>query len=189
MRNKTQQTAVSNVQHAVKSKQKSMMNNLTGNNEWNTPLKYVDSVRRVLGSIDTDPATNLSAQKTVKAATYHTIEADGLNHEWNGRVFMNPPYSRELIGKFTAKFVQELTAGSISAGIVLVNAATDTSWFHLLHEHATAYCLTKGRIAFQRAGDEASSSTKKGQVGSAFFYFGDNPAAFAREFNQYGIVE
>jgi len=80
-------------------------------------------------------------------------------------------------------------AGNVSGGIVLVNAATDTSWFHLLHEHATAVCLTKGRIAFQPAEDESSRAKKnKGQVGSAFFYFGDNAAAFANEFSQYGIV-
>ena len=35
------------------------------------------------------------AQKTVKAKRYFTKVEDALNKEWHGRIFMNPPYSRD----------------------------------------------------------------------------------------------
>jgi len=166
-----------------------MMQNLTGNTEWRTPEKYINSVGNVLGGIDIDPASNDEAQALVQAGIYHTIKDNGLDHRWNGRCFMNPPYSRELIPKFTNKFLSELKCGHITESIVLVNASTDTRWFHQLQEQAKAICFTKGRIGFLRPGQGYQASTgKKGQIGSAFLYFGDDVESFTAEFSQYGFI-
>jgi hypothetical protein len=50
----------------------------TGENEWHTPVEYLEMARRVLGAIDLDPATTEAAQRVVKAAKYFTKETDGL---------------------------------------------------------------------------------------------------------------
>src|SRR4051794_17958061 len=56
----------------------------TGEVEWYTPAAYVEAARGVLGGIDLDPATSDHAQRTVRAAAYHTAETDGVAHPWRG---------------------------------------------------------------------------------------------------------
>jgi len=167
----------------------SLMKNLTGNTEWRTPEKYINSVKDVLGPIDTDPASNDEAQALIQAGIHHNVNDNGLDHSWMGRTFMNPPYSRALIPKFTNKFLSELKCGHITTGIVLVNAATDSKWFHNLINQAQASCFTKGRISFLRPGQSYQvDNGKKGQIGSAFLYFGDDVDSFTAEFSQYGFI-
>lgn len=92
------------------------VSNNSGNNEWYTPERYIELARDVLGEIDLDPASCEYANRTVRAARYFSEENDGLCQEWCGRVWMNPPYSADLVGKFTRKFVDEYDAGHISEG-------------------------------------------------------------------------
>jgi len=74
----------------------------TGDEESYTPPIYLDAALRVMGSIDTDPASNPMAQENVKAKKYYTLENDGLKEEntWDGNVWMNPPYTARVINKF-----------------------------------------------------------------------------------------
>jgi hypothetical protein len=65
----------------------------TGNNQWHTPSEYIEMARDVLGGFDLDPASNLIAQETVQAVTFYTEETNGLDKEWKGRVWCNPPYA------------------------------------------------------------------------------------------------
>ena len=50
----------------------------TGDQESYTPLKYVESARIVMGSIDLDPASNKMANDAVKAKTYYDKSDNGL---------------------------------------------------------------------------------------------------------------
>src|SRR5690606_20984868 len=64
------------------------LSSFSGDNEWYTPARYVDMAREVMGTIDTDPASNPTAQRTVRATTYYTAETNGLDKEWYGKVWM-----------------------------------------------------------------------------------------------------
>ena len=105
----------------------------SGNNEWYTPSAYIEAARTVLGRIDLDPASTASANEVVKAESFFTSADDGLTRHWFGRVWMNPPYEGELIGRFTAKMVHHFDELDIESAIVLVNNATETAWFARLH--------------------------------------------------------
>ena len=48
-----------------------------------------------MGEIDLDPCSNSKAQPNVPALNHFTVEDDGLEQKWFGRVYMNPPYGRE----------------------------------------------------------------------------------------------
>lgn len=154
----------------------------SGNNEWYTPEKYIEMARAVLGEIELDPASSETANKTVKANCFYTEQDDGLSRQWRGKVWMNPPYGTDLIGKFTEKFADEYTAGSITEGIVLVNNATETAWFSYLVEAAAAVVFPHGRIKYYSPTKESNAPLQ----GQAFIYFGLNPEKFLEVFGGVG---
>lgn len=159
--------------------------NNSGQVEWYTPKEYVDAARNVMGAIDLDPASSRVAQKTVKATTFYTAKDDGLSKRWAGKVWMNPPYSSALVGKFTGKLAEHVEAGEVRQAIVLVNNATDSMWFQSLAAISTAICFPKGRIRFSDAEGNPSGSPLQGQ---AFIYIGHNTTAFLKHFSVYGVV-
>ena len=135
-------------------------------NEWQTPAKYVELVRKVLGQIDLDPASCDDAQETVRAVKYFTKENNALEQTWHGRVFMNPPYSSGMIAPFIDKFLQEHEAGRIS-GIVLTNNDADRYWYHRLWVQCVAFCNTRGRIHFNHPAHKVDHPRQ----GQTFFLF------------------
>ena len=49
----------------------------------------------MLGGIDLDPASNAEANRVVRAEVFFSSADDGLGKSWEGRVWLNPPYSPE----------------------------------------------------------------------------------------------
>lgn len=155
----------------------------SGENEWYTPSVYIEAARATMGSIDLDPASCDVAQKTVKAAEFFTIADDGLSREWFGNVWLNPPYSKDLIGKFATKVVEE--SARFDQAVVLVNNATETAWFQSMARACNAICLFSGRIKFNdRTGNPANTPVQ----GQAALYFGENVTGFMSSFDSLGIV-
>lgn len=156
----------------------------TGDEESYTPVVYLESARQVMGGIDLDPASNPMAQKNVQASEYFTAADDGLEQDWRGRVWLNPPYTALVINKFVDKLVNHYIKDDISQAILLTNNNTDTSWFHIAARHSNAICFTRGRINFLKRDGSTSSPTN----GQAFFYFGDNAEGFTKTFTAHGLV-
>jgi phage N-6-adenine-methyltransferase len=155
----------------------------TGNSEWYTPGEYIELVRKTMGYIDIDPASNNEAQKIIKAKKYFTIEDNGLNKEWKGNIWLNPPYSGKEIILFIDKLIDEFQIGNIKQAIILTNDNTDTTWFHKLAKISTAICFLRGRIKFYNA--EEKSAPTNGQV---FYYIGNNISAFNINFKTIGLI-
>lgn len=151
-----------------------------GDNEWYTPAEYIESARSVMGSIDVDPASNDMAQEVVKAGTYYTAETNGLDKEWHGNVWLNPPYAADLVKQFAAKLKDERE--TYESAIVLVNNATETRWFLDIISVASAVCFPTGRVKFY-APDGRIAAPLQGQ---AIIYIGDEPTSFRDEFSRYG---
>jgi phage N-6-adenine-methyltransferase len=153
-----------------------------GDPEYYTPEIYIESVRRALGEIDLDPASNDEAQKTVKAKDYFTKETDGLKQEWRGRVFLNPPYAHPPIADFTKKLCAEFYAGNIVAAILLTNDNTDTKWWHEAANASQAICFTLGRINFYKPNGAITQPTN----GQTFFISAWIFRALPRSFQNMG---
>lgn len=174
--------AKSAVEEPEDEKQKPHVANNSGCNEWYTPERYIELARNVLGEIDLDPASSDLANETVKARLFYSEDNDGLTKPWRGRVWMNPPYSADLVSKFAEKFVDEYNDGNITEGIVLVNNATETAWFAGMVEAATAVCFPRGRIRYQSPTRESLAPLQ----GQAFLYFGENGDKFLQVFSEIG---
>jgi phage N-6-adenine-methyltransferase len=155
----------------------------SGNNEWYTPGDYIEAARTVMGAIDLDPASSDIANQTVKATHYYTIEDDGLCQHWRGRVWMNPPYSGDLVGKFTAKLAAHVRAFDVTETIVLVNNATETAWFGELIAVAQAVVFPRARIRYLKPNGEQMATGLQGQ---AVIYSGPEPELFLRVFSAFG---
>lgn len=149
--------------------------------EWYTPPEVVAAVRDVLGEINLDPATCKLANEVVKAGHTFCREEDGLTRKWYGRVYLNPPYSDPAAWVF--KLEDEYKHGRVTAAIVLVNNATETTWFQALLRFPV--CFPARRMQFWRH-DHSGIGARQGQ---AIFYLGPNKAAFVERFSaQFGPV-
>jgi ParB family chromosome partitioning protein len=154
----------------------------TGENEWYTPACYIESSRRVMGSIDLDPASSLIANERVGATKIYTQENDGLQYEWSGNVWMNPPYAQPLIMHFVSKLAE---SEKVNQAIVLVNNGTETAWGQTLLKACSSVCFPQGRIKFIDPEGNPGQSPLQGQM---IAYIGSNTDAFRTEFAQYGTV-
>jgi len=128
--------------------------------DWMTPPEELELARLFLTHIDFDPASNAVAQEFVKAKTFGSLSAedqklkacigecigDSLQHNWSGRVWLNPPYSAGNIDAFVNKAVDSLP--TIERMLVLVNSSTDTEWFHKLLANCTSVLFYRRRIKF-----------------------------------------
>lgn len=152
----------------------------SGTPEWWTPKKYIDAVHKVMGDIDLDPASCEEANKTVMAKQFYSPRNDGLSKEWEGRVFLNPPYGDE-----GPPFIEKLynSLGRVTEAIILVNSrGTDAEWFQPLFDGVV--CFTDHRIDFNSPNEKETGSTH----GSCFIYFGHNKKKFAEVFKKFGNV-
>jgi phage N-6-adenine-methyltransferase len=156
----------------------------TGDNEWFTPAQYVEAARSVMGGIDLDPASNATAQQWIKADQFFTQSDDGLREQWNGRVWLNPPYAQPLIGQFVDKLLGELAASHVAQAVLLTHNHTDTAWFHAAQSIAELICFTRGRIKFVASDGERASPAQ----GQAFFYYGKRANAFLQLFAKFGFI-
>jgi site-specific DNA-methyltransferase (adenine-specific) len=110
--------------------------------EWSTPQEFFDRLN-ALHDFTLDPC---STHENAKCARHYTAVENGLAHSWqNERVWMNPPYGRE-IGVWMKKAYEESLGSALV--VCLVPARTDTAWFHSFVTKASQVQFLKGRLKF-----------------------------------------
>jgi len=148
-----------------------------------TPSKFLETVRDVFGQIpDLDPCTNSRLTPNVIARAYYTREDDGLQQPWRGRVFLNPPYGREIVD-WVHKLRREWRRGEMIEAIALLPARVDTEWFDLLTAETDdlVLCFLHGRLTFVGNSDPAPFP-------SLAAYLGRHQRKFASVFLDHGSI-
>lgn len=121
--------------------------------EWLTPPEIIAA----LGPFDLDPCVPIR-QPWPTAREVFTLSDDGLQQEWRGRVFLNPPYGRE-----TWKWMRRLAEHG--NGIAMIFARTDTEGFHRwVFGRADAILFMRGRPHFHHANGERAKGNSGGAV-------------------------
>lgn len=153
-------------------------------NDWYTPAWLIEVVHAVMGGIDLDPASCARANLIVEASRFFSEQEDGLSKEWEGKVWLNPPYSKPEIDQFTSHLLGERGRGHIDQTCVLTRNATETHWCQQLLKRCDRFCLLNKRVSFWHP-DKPVGTDKSGHI---LFYFGSNTAKFEQLLKPHGLV-
>ena len=98
--------------------------------EWYTPKNIFDALKI---SYDMDVCSPGKEKVSwIPAKKHLTIKENGLEYNWEGTVWMNPPY-----GSDTPKWMKKFC--DWDDGIALVFSRTDTNWFHTMQLNVMHY--------------------------------------------------
>lgn len=112
---------------------------------WATPAEWFSYLDLEFG-FTLDPCC---VKETAKCARFYTPEEDGLVQPWRDeRVFMNPPYGREL-GLWMRKAYEEARDNGALV-VCFVPARVDTEWWHRYAVKGEVR-FPKGRVKFAGA--------------------------------------
>jgi len=136
--------------------------NTENKDEWLTPPFILES----LGEFDLDPCAPIPETRPWNTAKNHySILDNGLQQEWYGRVWCNPPY-----GKETFKWIEKLS--NHGNGIGLIFARTETKGFHeQIWNKADAIFFFKGRLKFHHI---SGKTTNTANAPSCLIIYGEN---------------
>lgn len=135
---------------------------------WLTPPEIVAA----LGKFDLDPCCP-PVMPWPTADRMLCERDDGLTADWNGRVWLNPPYSREAV-----KWLRKLA--DHGNGTALIFARTETSWFfETIWRAATAVLFLEGRIHFHKA--DGTRAAANAGAPSCLVAYGEVDATILRE--------
>jgi len=126
------------------------------NDEWYTPPEII----RSLGEFDLDPASSPEAFGLNQSAKkIYTVRDNGLIQPWQGRVWLNPPYSNPLLQQFLTKMAEH------NKGIALVFAKIEAKWFHdIVLKHASAIKFLYERVRFYKADGTQGMQPRNGSM-------------------------
>ena len=126
---------------------------------WLTPPGILEA----LGPFDLDPAAPASRPWEI-AARHITETEDGLSSEWDGMVWLNPPYHRNGIPKWMERMAEH------GRGFAMVFARTETVWFQRsVFGAADGVLFLAGRIRFHlRDGELAPNNCGASPVIAAY---------------------
>ena len=118
-------------------------------NYWETPQDFFDELHEKY-EFTLDAA---ASDENAKLPNYYTVEDDALKQKWEGRVFVNPPYGRE-IKHWVKKAYEESLQPHNECVVMLIPSRTDTIYWHeYIFGKAKDIDFLKGRLKFEIDGE------------------------------------
>lgn len=125
---------------------------------WLTPPDII----KALGEFDLDPCTPIEMPWATAKKRYTEID-NGLLQAWEGRVWLNPPYGKEMPSWLNKMALH-------GNGIALTFCRSETVVFQdWVFPYATAILFKRGRIHFlNNAGEKVGNGSRAGSVFIAY---------------------
>ncbi len=140
-------------------------------NEWYTPIEIINQLGGV-NRFDLDPCAPMEPLYPTAKKMYNK-QQNGLLLPWEGRVWLNPPYSRPEIELFMTKMVKH------NNGIALLFNRCDSKMFHeLIFPNMSGILFLRHRIKFLRPDGSRAGSPA---CGSVLIAFGEDNARIVQE--------
>lgn len=130
-----------------------MINNsmFTSNKEdWETPQELFEELNKEF-NFEIDVA---ASDENAKLPKYYTKKKNALNEVWEGNVFCNPPYGKQL-AKWVKKAHDEYERDQNRVIVLLIPARTDTSYWHDYIFGKAIIRFLRGRLKFEVSGQAA----------------------------------
>jgi DNA N-6-adenine-methyltransferase (Dam) len=105
-----------------------------------TPRWIIDA----LGPFTTDPCAAMPPRPWDCAAVNFTEIDDGLQRNWCGRIWLNPPFDRYAVGQWIQRLAEH------GRGTALLHARTEAAWFEPIWQYASGILFMANRIKFCR---------------------------------------
>lgn len=115
----------------------------TYKDDWCTPKNVVD----YFGPFDLDPATTKEQAERLGIPNYYTIETNGLDKSWWGRVWLNPPFSNKT--EWIKKAREELDNPFVKEIYILLPMGVCTTLWHQYILGKSIIYIPPNRIAFE----------------------------------------
>lgn len=109
---------------------------------WETPQDFFDKLNEEFHFTLDACATS----ENTKCEKFYSPEIDGLSQPWDGIVWCNPPYGRQI-----GNWVERASVSSEERGttvVMLLPVRTDTKWFHAYIYGKAEIRFVKGRLKF-----------------------------------------
>lgn len=109
---------------------------------WETPQDFFDKLNEEFHFTLDACATS----ENTKCEKFYSPEIDGLSQPWDGIVWCNPPYGRQI-----GNWVERASVSSGERGttvVMLLPVRTDTKWFHDYIYGKAEIRFVKGRLKF-----------------------------------------
>jgi DNA N-6-adenine-methyltransferase (Dam) len=140
-----------------------------------TPRWLIDA----LGPFDVDPCA-ADPRPWDCAQLNLCVADDGLRKPWTGRVWLNPPFDRYQVGRWFGRLAEH------GRGTALLHARTETEWFRICWQRATAILFMARRLTFVKS-DGTPCTTNRGERANSgappvLVTFGDYDAMRLRQF-------
>ena len=145
--------------------------------EWYTPRYIFDAMGC---NFDLDPASPGSDVVPWVPARRHYTNT-GLEQEWSGFVWLNPPYGRDILPDWIEKFIEH------GNGIALVPDRGSTAWWQELAAHADLILFLNKKIPFISSDGE---QTRAFAIGNTLVGIGEKAVTslFAAARNGLGLL-
>lgn len=116
---------------------------------WETPQDFFDKLNEEFHfTLDV-----CATPENAKCKKFYTPEMDGLSQPWDGSVWCNPPYGRNVWRWVLAASVASGARGTTV--VMLLPARTDTKWFHDYIYGKAEIRFVRGRLKFGGSNNSA----------------------------------
>ena len=114
--------------------------------EWETPQDFFETLNREF-NFTLDACAN---NDNKKCSNYISPEIDSLKHKWIGRIWLNPPFTKDIY-KWIKKAYESSQNGSLVV-VLMQGRSSDTKGWHEYVMKADEIRYIKGRLAFAKHG-------------------------------------